>query len=82
MGAYLFPFKPGVLAFSGGYVSVMGEIAQGPWYFGFVILNIIFFIVYILMGKITKFDVDKMNVDLENFAGDATWLINLTLPYK
>ncbi len=73
MGAYLFPFKPGVLAFSGGYVSVMGEIAQGPWYFGFVVLNIIFFIMYILIGKITKFDVNKMNVDLENFAGDATW---------
>ena len=73
MGAYLFPFKPGVLAFSGGYVGVMGEIPQGPWYFGFVVLNSIFFIVYLLIGMITKFNVSKMNIDLSTFAGAATW---------
>jgi len=73
MGAYLFPFKPGVLAFSGGYVGVMGEIPQGPWYFGFIVLNIIFFIVYLLVGMVTKFDVSKMNIDLSEFAGTATW---------
>ena len=73
MGAYLFPFKPGVLAFAGGYVKVMGEIPQGPWYFGFIVLSIFFFVFYLLVGKITKFDVAKMNIDLSKYAGAATW---------
>ena len=73
MGAYLFPFKPGVLAFAGGYVKVMGEIPQGPWYFGFVFLSVFFFVFYLLVGKLTKFDVKKMDIDLSTYAGTATW---------
>lgn len=73
MGAYMFPFKPGVLAFSGGYVAVMGEIPQGQWYFGFVIVNVLFFIFYMLLGKLVKFDVEKMNINLADFAGNARW---------
>ena len=73
MGAYLFPFKPSVLAFSGGYVSVMGEVPQGAWYFGFIVLSILFFIVYLLLGKLTKFDINKLSIDLADFAGNSTW---------
>lgn len=73
MGNYLFPFKPGVLAFSGGYVAVMGEIPQGQWYFGYFILNFLFYCVYVALGIVTKFDVAKMNIDLAKYAGDAAW---------
>lgn len=73
MGAYLFPFKPSVLAFSSGYVGVMGEIPQGSWYFGFIILNALFFVLYLLVGVLTKFDINKMNIDLSAFVGTATW---------
>lgn len=73
MGTYMFPFKPGVLAFSGGYVAVMGEIPQGKWYFGFIILSVVLMIFYLLLGKLVRFDVTKFNIDLSTFAVHTEW---------
>lgn len=73
MGAYMFPFKPGVLAFSGGYTAVMGEIPQGKWYFGFIILSVLLMLFYLLMGKLVRVDEKKLNVDLATFTARAEW---------
>ncbi len=73
MGTYMFPFKPGVLAFSGGYVAVMGEIPQGKWYFGFVILSVMLMILYLVLGKLIRFDAKKMDIDLADFAVQVGW---------
>lgn len=73
MGAYLFPFKPALLAFSGGYVSVMGELDQTGYYFGFIVANIVFFAAYLLIGRVVKFDISKMQIDLSHYAGDSSW---------
>ncbi len=73
MGAYLFPFKPAILGFSGGYVSVMGELDQMRYYFGFIVANIIFFVAYLIFGRIIKFDIVKMQIDLSHYAGNSSW---------
>lgn len=73
MGTYMFPFKPGVLAFSGGYTAVMGEIPQGKWYFGFIILSVLLMIFYLLLGKMVRFDARKLDVDLATFTAHADW---------
>lgn len=73
MGAYLFPFKPALLAFSGGYVSVLGELDQAGYYFGFIAANIVFFIAYLILGRVVRFDISKMQIDLAHYAGNSSW---------
>lgn len=73
MGAYMFPFKPGVLAFSGGYTAVMGEIPQGKWYFGFILLSLLLWIIYLLLGKLVRIDSSKLDIDLADFAAHVAW---------
>lgn len=73
MGAYMFPFKPSVIIFSGAYTAVMGEIPQGKWYFGFMLVSVLFFILYLLLGKIVRVDVQKLNINLSEFTVHVSW---------
>lgn len=73
MGNYLFPFKPGVIMFAGGYTTFFGDIPQGQWYFGYFVVIVMFFALYLFMGKLVRFDVSKLKIDLADFVVEAKW---------
>lgn len=72
-GGQLFPFKPIVMGFAATYLEIYKEIPHFQWYCSSIFMLVAFMTIYLLIGVIIKFDVQKLNIDLSKFADNLIW---------
>ena len=72
-GGQFFPFKPVVMAFASPYIQIYGEIPHLQWYCSALFMLAAFMCIYLLIGVIVRFDVQKLNVDLSKFSNNEKW---------